>query len=260
MIGILGASQYEAALEQQSERTVVTTRYGDVSVLIGTIGDQQVAYIRRFGWENNLAADVVNHAAHAMAFKSLGANRVVTLNGFGGVSDKVQVGDLVVYSDYIKMCERSPTTIFAGEPRWPRAGMTPPFCPELRSVLTEAAKSSSNKRVIDEAVNICVQGPHNETPAEVEAFRRWGADIICTVVYPEVVYFRELEICYAGIAWVCDMAADEDEKDWVMITPEELTPIVRAAVKSMPDDASCSCQTTWDGNEGRLPTWYASMR
>ena len=53
MIGILGASQYEAALEQQHERTVVTTRFGDVSVLRGSIGDQEIAYVRRFGlWDD----------------------------------------------------------------------------------------------------------------------------------------------------------------------------------------------------------------
>ena len=129
MIGILGASQYESVLETQDQRTVVTTRFGDVPVLMGTIAGNQAAYIRRFGWENNIASDVVNHAANALAFRSLGARRVITMNGFGGVSRDVQINDLVIYHDYIRMVERTPTTVFVGEPRWPRAHMKEPFCP-----------------------------------------------------------------------------------------------------------------------------------
>ena len=260
MIGILGAERYEAIVEGQLERSTVSTRYGDVSVLTGAVGNRSVVYIRRFGWDGNLASDVVSHASHALAFLQLGVRRAITLNGFGGVNKDLSVGDLVVYHDYIKMCERTPTTIFAGEPTWPRAKMEVPFCPEVREALTEAARRNSQRRVIDQAVNICVQGPHNETPAEIEAYRRLGADIVCTTVYPEVVYFRELEICFAGLCWISDAAGVSAQKDWVRITPEELTPIIRDAIGSIPEQADCDCQRTWDGSETSLPSWYLAMR
>ena len=243
-----------------SDWSTVSTRYGDVSVLNGSVAGRDVAYIRRFGWEDNLASDVVTHAAHALAFRQLGVNRAITLNGFGGVNPDFKVGDLVTYHDYIRMCERKPTTIFAGEPRWPRANMEVPFCPEIREILADAARRNSERRVFDKAVNICVQGPHNETPAEIEAYRRWGADIVCTTVYPEVVYFRELETCFAGLCWVSDAAGVSDEKDWVMITAEELTPIIRDAIDAIPEQANCRCQSAWDGNEEKLPSWYLAIR
>ena len=195
-----------------------------------------------------------------MAVFQLGVRRVITLNGFGGVNTDLEVGDLVVYHDYIKMCERTPTTIFAGEPSWPRAKMEVPFCPEVRASLAAAARHNSKRRVIDQAVNICVQGPHNETPAEIEAYRRWGADIICTTVFPEVVYFRELEICFAGLCWISDAAGVSAQKDWVRITPEELTPIVREAIRDLPEQANCECQRTWEGSDTQLPEWYLAMR
>ena len=109
-------------------------------------------------------------------------------------------------------------------------------------------------------VNICVQGPHNETLAEIEAYRRWGADVVCTTIYPEVVYFRELETCFAGLCWISDVAGVSDQKDWVSLTPEELTPIVRDAIGSIPEQANCQCQNTWAGSEDRLPSWYLDMR
>ena len=260
MIGILGASRYEAILEGPLERSTVATRYGDVPVLTGAMGDRAVVYIRRFGWEGNMASDVVSHASHALAFLQLGVRRAITLNGFGGVNPDLRLGDLVVYHDYIRMCERTPTTIFAGEPSWPRAKMAVPFCPEVRETLAAAARRNSQRRVIDRAVNICVQGPHNETPAEIEAYRRWGADIVCTTIYPEVVYFRELETCFAGLCWISDAAGVSDQKDWINITPEELTPIVRDAIGSIPAQANCECQRTWMGSEDRLPHWYRTMR
>ena len=246
-------------MESLTERTVVTTRYGEVSVALGEVDGQAAAYVRRFGWEDDIASNVANHAAHALAFKTLGVTRAITLNGFGAVNPKLQVGDLVVYHDYIGMCEREPTTIFAGEPIWPRANMIDPFCPEIRQALVSAAEDG-HRPVHSQAVNICVQGPHNETPAEIEAFRRWGADIVCTTGYPEVVYFRELEICFAGLCWVCDIAGVEDAKDWKMITLEELKQIVSRAVGSIPENGTCRCAQTWNGMEDKLPEWYMKMR
>ena len=267
MIGILGASQYEPLVEIEDERLVVSTRFGDVPVLKGKISNVTVFYIRRFGWQDNKAADVVNHAAHALAFRMLGVRRVITLNGFGGVNENFSVGDLVVYHDYIKMLERGPTTIFFGEQRWPRANMTEAFCTELRETLINSVNDNSDRVLHSEAVNICVQGPHNETPAEFEALRRLGADIVCTTIYPEVVYYRELEMCFAGLAWITDSGSDNDEKNWIRIGVDELKPIVRQAIQNIPDHSACRCQNTWRENESdhynetsSLPPWYLEIR
>lgn len=96
----------------------------------------------------------------------------------------------------------------------------------------------------DGAINICVQGPYNETPAEIDLYRRWGADIVCTTIYPDVVYFRELEMCFAGLSWLSDVAGIEDERNWVMITAEELAPIMRRAMGDFDAPAGCNCQQT----------------
>ena len=156
------------------------------------------------------------------------------------------------------MCERTPTTVFDGDEGWFRANMNVPFCPGLRRALVDSARAETDRRVHDGAVNICVQGPHNETPAEIDAYRIWGADIICTTIYPEVVYFRELEMCYAGLAWLSDVAGVEDEADWVMITPDDLAPILRRAVTDLPADLDCQCQSTWSGAEEDPPTLVPS--
>ncbi len=258
-VGILGAVSYEGIIEREVSRTEVKTRFGDVSVLEGTVGDATVYYIRRFGQDNDMRSDIVNHAAHALAFRQLGVRRVITLNGFGIVNRDFNVGDLVVYDDYIRMCERFPTTIFADDKGWFRANMNVPFCPGIRRVLVDAARTESDRTVRDGAINICVQGPYNETPAEIELYRRWGADIVCTTIYPEVVYFRELEMCFAGLSWLSDAAGVEEERDWVMITLEDLAPIMRRAIGDLDTPTDCRCQQTW-ADDDSLPDWYRAIR
>ena len=259
-IGILAASSYEAILERHIRRREVATRFGAVSVLEGEAGGRSVFFIRRFGPDDDLRSDLVNHAAHAVAFRRLGVRRAITLNGFGAVNRDYEVGDLVVYDDFIKLCERLPTTIFADDKGWFRANMNVPFCPELRRALVDSARAESNRRVHDGGVNICVQGPHNETPAEIDLYRLWGADVVCTAIYPEVAYFRELETCYAGLSWLSDVAGVEDQADWVMMTPDELAPVIRRAIGEIPDSPACGCQDAWAGSEESLPRWYRDIR
>ena len=259
-VGILGAVSYEPIIEREVSRTDVKTRFGDVRVLEGTVGDATAYYIRRFGQDNDMRSDIVNHAAHALAFRQLGVRRVITLNGFGIVNRDFGVGELVVYDDYIRMCERFPTTVFADDKGWFRANMNFPFCPGLRRALVEAARAESDRTVHDGAINICVQGPYNETTAEIELYRRWGADIVCTTIYPEVVYFRELEMCFAGLSWLSDVAGEEDERDWVMITAEELAPIMRRAIGDLDAPSDCRCRQTWPANDESLPDWYRAIR
>ena len=226
----------------------------------GEAGGRSVFFIRRFGPDDDLRSDLVNHAAHAVAFRKLGVRRAITLNGFGAVNRDYEVGDLVVYDDFIKLCERLPTTVFADDKGWFRANMNVPFCPELRRALVDSARAESNRRVHDGGVNICVQGPHNETPAEIDLYRLWGADVVCTAIYPEVAYFRELETCYAGLAWLSDVAGVEDQADWVMMTPDELAPVIRRAIAEIPDSPACGCQNAWAGSVESLPQWYRDIR
>ena len=47
MIGLLGASQYEPIVENLDERTIVSTRFGDVSVLKGRISDNTVFFYKK---------------------------------------------------------------------------------------------------------------------------------------------------------------------------------------------------------------------
>lgn len=259
-IGIFGASKFGLAALENRQVDVVTTPFGDQPYEKGTINGVAVVWIRRFGWGDGLPSHMVNHRSHVAAFNTLNVRRVFTLNGFGGVNPEMQAGDLVVAHDYIKFLHREPPSILPGL-GWPRvdvgAAVGGPYCPEIRRALVQAARENSKRRVWDRAVNICVQGPHLETEAEIEAVRRMGADIISTTIYPELIYARELGICLASICWISDMAGQASTKDWLRMSEEEVTAILRAAVKLIPPEPqSCQCQTAWKAEVQRKDPWY----
>ena len=246
MIGILGASRYGSAAMHDTTVDVVTTPFGDLPFERGTLGDVPVVWIRRFGWSNNRPSHEVNHRAHMSALSLLGVRRAFTLNGFGGVNPEFAVGDVAVPHDYIKFLHREPPSILQGA-GWARvdlgAAVGGPYCPEVRAALVAAANKASTRRVWPRAVNVCVQGPHLETEAEIEAVRRLGADIISTTIYPELVYARELGICFASLCWISNLAGRESTGGWNAPTDDEVARILASAVQAIPAEAqACRCQ------------------
>lgn len=259
-IGIMGASKFGLAVLENRIVDVVSTPFGDQAVERGAINDVEVVWLRRFGWGDNLPSHQVNHRAHIAAFGVLNVRRVFTLNGFGGVNPELRAGDLVVAHDYIKFLHRDPPSILPGL-GWPRvdvgAAVGGPYCPEIRKALVESARATSQRRVWDRGVNACVQGPHLETEAEVEALRRLGADLVSTTIYPELIYARELGICLASLCWISDMAGTASTKDWLRISTDEVAAILTAAVQRIPPEPqSCQCQTAWKAEVQPKQPWY----
>ena len=63
------------------------------------------------------------------------------------------------------------------------------------------------------------------------------------------------------MSWLSDVAGEEDERDWVMITAEELAPIMRRAIGDIGSPTGCNCQQTWAANDKEsLPNWYRAIR
>ena len=60
---------------------------------------------------------------------------------------------------------------------------------------------------VAEGVYLCVPGPSYETPAEIRAFRTWGADLVGMSTVHEVIVARHMGIEVLGISCVTNMAA-----------------------------------------------------
>ncbi len=77
--------------------------------------------------------------------------------------------------------------------------------------------------VWEKAVMVCTEGPRFETPAEIEMFRRLGGDVVGMTGMPEAALARELEMCYAAVCFVSNMAAGEQGKVSPAVTPKTST-------------------------------------
>jgi len=149
-------------------------------------------------------APYVNYRANIYAAKSLGVTRIVAWTGPGAISRKVRPGDLVLPDDLLDFTRNRPSTFYEGK----GIGFirqNPVFCETLR----EALRSEATLReggVHFGGTYACTEGPRLETPAEIRFLARAGADLVGMTLCPEAFLARELEICYAPVAYVTNAA------------------------------------------------------
>ena len=160
-------------------------------------------------------APYVNYRANVYAAKSLGVTRIIAWTGPGAISRKYRPGDLVLPDDLLDFTRNRPSTFYEGK----GIGFLrqyPVFCEVLRGALRDAAqrggalrgfaKRSGAGRLHFGGTYACTEGPRLETPAEIRFLAGAGADLVGMTLCPEAFLARELEICYAPVAYVTNYA------------------------------------------------------
>ncbi|MDD5761902.1 MAG: MTAP family purine nucleoside phosphorylase [bacterium] len=157
----------------------------------------------------------MNYRANVYAAKSLGVTRIVAWTGPGAISLKYRPGDIVLPDDLLDFTRNRPSTFYEGK----GIGFIrqhPVFCEPLREALRSAvdlggalrssAKRSGVGRFHFGGTYACTEGPRLETPAEIRFLAGAGADLVGMTLCPEAFLARELEICYAPVAYVTNYA------------------------------------------------------
>jgi 5'-methylthioadenosine phosphorylase len=154
-------------------------------------------------------APYVNYRANIYAAKSLGVTRIVAWTGPGAISRKVRPGDLVLPDDLLDFTRNRPSTFYEGK----GIGFLrqfPVFCERLRDALRSVVQrregGSEAGSLHFGGTYACTEGPRLETPAEIRFLARAGADLVGMTLCPEAFLARELEICYAPVAYVTNYA------------------------------------------------------
>jgi purine-nucleoside phosphorylase len=153
------------------------------------------------------------YEGHAMAvvtapmrlYGSLGVKAVLHTNAAGALNPAHAVGDLMVIADHINFTGTNPligTNVPPGS-RFP--DMSAAYDPALRAQLHGAAKAIG--QTLRDGTYIGVLGPSYETPAEIRAFRTWGADAVGMSTVLEVIVARHAGLRVAGVSCLCNMAA-----------------------------------------------------
>ena len=135
--------------------------------------------------------------------KELGAEAMIATNAAGSMRADIPPGDLMLLRDHINFSGLNPLIGEQSEARF--VPMKDAYDPAMRTALLIAAEAQGIKLL--EGVYAWYSGPSFETPAEIQAIHRLGADAVGMSTVPEVILARFLGLKAAAISTVTNMAA-----------------------------------------------------
>ena len=157
---------------------------------------------RLHGYEGNTAQQV---AFPVWVMHELGVPTLITTNAAGAINESYTPGDFCIMSDHINFTGRNP--VVGTEPdgiAFRFFSMKDAYDPELRALAHRVADREGVK--VQEGVYLGLLGPSFETPAEIRAFRSWGADTVAMSVVEEVIAARHVGMRVLGMSLVSNMA------------------------------------------------------
>lgn len=256
-IAVIGGSGFERLLGG-AQQIRVGTPYGvPPPLLLGRVEGREVIFLPRHGPDHSVPPHRVNYRANIYALHQMGVERVIAINAVGAINCDFRPGDIVIPHDLVDFTKARPSTFYDSAPVT-HIDFSKPFCPEIRGILAEKS-AEAGVRFWDKAVLVCTEGPRFETAAEIEMFRRLGFDIVGMTTLPEAVLARELEMCYASLCFVSNMAAGMQERLTSMEVIEVsrkinayIERILTETVKAMPVERSGLCPCAHALKDARL--------
>ncbi len=198
-------------------------------LVAGLVHDTPVMVLqgRVHGYEGYSAEQLV---FHVRTLGMLGVQAFVLTNAAGAIRLDLRPRQFVLLSDHINLTGvnpaagsmQAPTQVHT-EPtaKWNRAENTSPaqratfgpsffdmsqaYSPRLRELAHATAAELGS--TLAEGVYLGVNGPSFETPAEIRAFRTWGADLVGMSTVLETIAARQMGIEVLGLSCVTNMAA-----------------------------------------------------
>lgn len=134
-----------------------------------------------------------------------GVRTVLLTNAAGGLTTKFKPGDLMVLNDHINLMGVNPLRgpDLMGLPRFVDCSRV--YDEKLQTMLLDAAKKA--KLRAQKGIYLAVAGPSYETPAEIRAFARLGADAVGMSTVPEAIVARQCGMKVAGLSCITNLGA-----------------------------------------------------
>lgn len=177
-------------------------------LLIGRLGGTEVMVLSgRAHYYEGFPLDLVTYPVRVLA--ACGIRDLLLTNAAGGIRRGWRPGDFMALSDHINLLGANP---LRGEPP---AGLdrfvdlTGVYDQRLRTLLRRAARECGLR--LKSGVYLAVAGPSFETPAEIRAFARLGADAVGMSTVPEAIVARQCGLRVAGLSCITNLAAGRSE-------------------------------------------------
>ncbi|TWI63468.1 xanthosine phosphorylase [Pseudoduganella lurida] len=183
----------------------ISTVHGHAGqMVVGTLAGVPVVCLKGRGhFYEGYGLGVMTSAVRTL--KLLGCEFLFVTNAAGSLRPEVDAGSLVALSDHINFLPGTPMIGPNDERFGPRFfSMANAYDADLRKLLQDTA--AAQNITLHEGVYIAYAGPNFETPAEIRAFGRLGADVVGMSVVPEVVPARHCGLKVVGVSVITNLA------------------------------------------------------
>jgi len=173
-------------------------------LIFGRLGGTPViALSGRAHFYEGHAMERVTFAIRALA--EFGIRDLLLTNAAGGVNRRFHPGDFMVLTDHINLMGANPLRgkSAPGHPRF--VDLTQVYDPKLSALLHRAGRTAKTR--LRRGVYLAVSGPTYETPAEVRAYARLGADAVGMSTVPEAIVARQYGVRVAAMSCITNLAA-----------------------------------------------------
>ena len=156
--------------------------------------------------------DPVDLVLPIRALQAAGCDVLVLTCAAGSLSENMPPGSLMTLTDHINWSGISPLAGPNDDDIGPRfLDLNNAYDPHLRSLLHAAAHATGV--TLHEGVYIWCLGPNFETPAEIRAFGRLGADVVGMSTVPECLVARHAGMRVAAISTLTNLAAGMTDEE-----------------------------------------------
>ena len=138
--------------------------------------------------------------------KVLGIENLIITCAVGAINKKYNMGDIVVIKDHINFMGNNP---LIGKhynefgDRFP--DMTNIYDKNGIDKILKIAKN--NKVTVHKGVYFAVSGPSYETPAEINAYRKLGGDVVGMSLVPEAIVANQMKMKVSALKYVSNKAS-----------------------------------------------------
>src|SRR5262245_3879921 len=153
------------------------------------------------------------HEGHSMAaltfpirvLKEFGVQDLVLTNAAGGINKRFRPGDFMYLIDHINLMGANPLHGINATDASRFVDLSHAYDEALNNLLRKAARQCRVR--MHSGVYLAVSGPSYETPAEIRAFARLGADAVGMSTVPEAIVARHCALNVAAISCITNLAA-----------------------------------------------------
>lgn len=149
--------------------------------------------------------DVAEVTFPVRVLAALGIRDVILTNAAGGISPRLRRGDFMCLTDHINFMGVNP---LRGQISF--LDLTAVYDPALIALWRRAARKAKVR--LAAGVYLAVSGPSYETPAEIRAFARLGADAVGMSTVPEAIVARQCGMRVTALSCITNLAAGRTRK------------------------------------------------